>query len=74
MTLFSHTQSHPRVRGVCEVRECAEFDFVMLWGQVYKISIGAACRLSWPADRLVIQVLDDSTDLVIKVFIILGVC
>lgn len=52
----------------------AEFDFVMLWGQVYKISIGAACRLSWPADRLVIQVLDDSTDLVIKVFIILGVC
>lgn len=35
--------------------------------QVYKISIGAACGLSWPADRLVIQVLDDSTDPVIKV-------
>ncbi|GAB2285487.1 Glucomannan 4-beta-mannosyltransferase 2 [Dionaea muscipula] len=34
--------------------------------EVYKISIGAACRLSWPADRLVIQVLDDSTDPVIK--------
>ncbi|PIN10895.1 Glucomannan 4-beta-mannosyltransferase [Handroanthus impetiginosus] len=34
--------------------------------EVYKISIGAACNLSWPADRLVIQVLDDSTDLVIK--------
>lgn len=34
--------------------------------EVYKISIGAACGLSWPADRLVIQVLDDSTDLVIK--------
>ncbi|KAL0370153.1 UNVERIFIED_CONTAM: Glucomannan 4-beta-mannosyltransferase 2 [Sesamum angustifolium] len=33
---------------------------------VYKISIGAACNLSWPADRLVIQVLDDSTDFVIK--------
>ncbi|KAL8546823.1 hypothetical protein ACS0TY_006514 [Phlomoides rotata] len=28
---------------------------------VYKISIGAACNLSWPSDRLVIQVLDDST-------------
>ncbi|KAL7084869.1 hypothetical protein ACP275_14G248500 [Erythranthe tilingii] len=34
--------------------------------EVYKISIGAACNLSWPADRLVIQVLDDSTDLGIK--------
>lgn len=37
--------------------------------QVYKISIGAACNLSWPADRLVIQVLDDSTDPLIKVSI-----
>lgn len=35
--------------------------------QVYKLSIGAACNLSWPSDRLVIQVLDDSTDPVIKV-------
>lgn len=34
--------------------------------EVYKISIGAACNLSWPADRMVIQVLDDSTDPVIK--------
>ncbi|KAL8496442.1 hypothetical protein ACS0TY_020234 [Phlomoides rotata] len=34
--------------------------------EVYKISIGAACRLSWPSDRLVVQVLDDSTDPVIK--------
>ncbi|XP_051120539.1 glucomannan 4-beta-mannosyltransferase 2-like [Andrographis paniculata] len=34
--------------------------------EVYKISIGAACNLSWPADRLVIQVLDDSTDILIK--------
>ncbi|KAM6576251.1 hypothetical protein CsatB_028088 [Cannabis sativa] len=33
---------------------------------VYKVSIGAACGLSWPSDRLVIQVLDDSTDPVIK--------
>ncbi|KAJ1253918.1 hypothetical protein BS78_04G292700 [Paspalum vaginatum] len=30
--------------------------------QVYRLSIGAACGLSWPSDRLVIQVLDDSTD------------
>ncbi|KAJ4826121.1 Glucomannan 4-beta-mannosyltransferase 2 [Turnera subulata] len=34
--------------------------------EVYKLSIGAACNLSWPADRLVIQVLDDSTDASIK--------
>lgn len=34
--------------------------------EVYKLSIGAACGLSWPSDRLVIQVLDDSTDPVIK--------
>jgi hypothetical protein len=35
--------------------------------QVYQLSIGAACGLSWPSDRLVVQVLDDSTDPVIKV-------
>ncbi|KAI3793784.1 hypothetical protein L1987_36406 [Smallanthus sonchifolius] len=34
--------------------------------EVYQLSIGAACRLSWPSDRIVIQVLDDSTDPVIK--------
>jgi beta-mannan synthase len=36
--------------------------------QVYQLSIGAVCGLSWPADRLVVQVLDDSTDEVIKVY------
>jgi beta-mannan synthase len=35
--------------------------------QVYQLSIGAVCGLSWPSDRLVVQVLDDSTDEVIKV-------
>ena len=35
--------------------------------QVYQLSIGAACRLTWPVDRLIVQVLDDSTDAVIKV-------
>ncbi|KAK7341947.1 hypothetical protein VNO80_24888 [Phaseolus coccineus] len=34
--------------------------------EVYKVSIGAACNLSWPSERLVIQVLDDSTDPTIK--------
>ncbi|CAN1171542.1 Glucomannan 4-beta-mannosyltransferase 2 [Linum perenne] len=34
--------------------------------EVYKLSICAAANLSWPAERLVIQVLDDSTDPEIK--------
>lgn len=35
--------------------------------KVYKLSIGAACGLEWPPDRIIIQVLDDSTDPIIKV-------
>ncbi|XP_073010190.1 probable glucomannan 4-beta-mannosyltransferase 11 [Typha latifolia] len=31
--------------------------------EVYKLSIGAVCNLVWPSDRLIVQVLDDSTDL-----------
>ncbi|KAJ4977727.1 hypothetical protein NE237_008507 [Protea cynaroides] len=34
--------------------------------EVYQLSIGAACGLSWPSDRIIIQVLDDSTDAAIK--------
>ncbi|KAM0837603.1 hypothetical protein ACQ4PT_061536 [Festuca glaucescens] len=34
--------------------------------EVYHLSIGAVCGLSWPSDRLVVQVLDDSTDPIIK--------
>ncbi|RAL50667.1 hypothetical protein DM860_015814 [Cuscuta australis] len=34
--------------------------------EVYKLSIGAACGLSWPSDRFIVQVLDDSTDSTIK--------
>ncbi|CAL9093789.1 unnamed protein product [Musa acuminata var. zebrina] len=34
--------------------------------EVYQLSIGAACGLYWPSDRIIIQVLDDSTDPVIK--------
>ncbi|CAN6462480.1 unnamed protein product [Victoria cruziana] len=30
--------------------------------EVYRLSIGAACGLSWPSDKIIIQVLDDSTD------------
>ncbi|AQK52485.1 putative mannan synthase 7 [Zea mays] len=34
--------------------------------EVYKLSIGAACELEWPSERFMIQVLDDSTDPVVK--------
>ncbi|KAL1549352.1 Glucomannan 4-beta-mannosyltransferase 9 [Salvia divinorum] len=34
--------------------------------EVYQLSIGAACGLSWPSDRIIVQVLDDSTDSTIK--------
>ncbi|EAZ45755.1 hypothetical protein OsJ_30439 [Oryza sativa Japonica Group] len=34
--------------------------------QVYRLSIGAACGMTWPSDKLVIQVLDDSTDPAIR--------
>ncbi|KAI3914557.1 hypothetical protein MKW98_025965 [Papaver atlanticum] len=34
--------------------------------EVYQLSIGAACALSWPSDRIIIQVLDDSTNPDIK--------
>ncbi|KAF0912863.1 hypothetical protein E2562_019449 [Oryza meyeriana var. granulata] len=34
--------------------------------EVYKLSIGAACALTWPPDRITIQVLDDSIDPAIK--------
>lgn len=34
--------------------------------EVYHLSIGAVCGLTWPSDRLVVQVLDDSTDPIIK--------
>ncbi|XP_057984072.1 glucomannan 4-beta-mannosyltransferase 1-like isoform X2 [Malania oleifera] len=30
--------------------------------EVYKLSIGAACSLWWPSNRLIVQVLDDSTN------------
>ncbi|WVZ79333.1 hypothetical protein U9M48_026924 [Paspalum notatum var. saurae] len=34
--------------------------------EVYHVSIGAACGLSWPPHRIIVQVLDDSTDPVTK--------
>ncbi|XXG40568.1 hypothetical protein AAC387_Pa01g1251 [Persea americana] len=33
--------------------------------EVYRLSIGAACELSWPSDKIIIQVLDDSTNPII---------
>lgn len=41
--------------------------FFPLQVQDYKLSIGAACGLSWPSDRLIVQVLDDSTNEVLRI-------
>lgn len=35
--------------------------------QVYKLSIGVSCGLSWPSNRFIVQVLDDSTNETLKV-------
>lgn len=43
------------------------FSHTHIFKQVYQLSIGAACGLSWPSDRIIIQVLDDSTDPIVKV-------
>ncbi|WOK93564.1 hypothetical protein Cni_G02264 [Canna indica] len=43
-----------------------------IFSKVYKLSIGAACGLSWPLDRLIIQVLGDSTDPEIKNFLFIA--
>ncbi|KAM0936777.1 putative glucomannan 4-beta-mannosyltransferase [Dioscorea sansibarensis] len=37
--------------------------------EVYKLSIGAACGLAWPPDRFIVQVLDDSTDPIVKALV-----
>ncbi|RVW23289.1 Mannan synthase 1 [Vitis vinifera] len=37
--------------------------------EVYKLSIGAACSVSWPSDHFIIQVLDDSTNEALRVMV-----
>ncbi|XP_011094610.1 mannan synthase 1-like [Sesamum indicum] len=37
--------------------------------EVYKLSIGAVSALSWPSDRLIVQVLDDSTNEVLRTMV-----
>ncbi|XP_026427387.1 probable glucomannan 4-beta-mannosyltransferase 11 [Papaver somniferum] len=56
-----------------EVQKCtADYPMVLVQipmyneRKVYKLSIEAVCRLSWPSDRIIVQVLDDSTDPLIK--------
>ncbi|XP_040376429.1 probable glucomannan 4-beta-mannosyltransferase 6 [Oryza brachyantha] len=63
-----------RCDPVVEDKEAGSASFPMVLVQipmynekeVYQLSIGAACRLTWPADRLIVQVLDDSTDAIVK--------
>nr|XP_043607195.1 glucomannan 4-beta-mannosyltransferase 1-like [Erigeron canadensis] len=37
--------------------------------EVYKLSIGSVCSLKWPSDRLIVQVLDDSTNEVLRALV-----
>ncbi|XP_024985558.1 mannan synthase 1-like isoform X2 [Cynara cardunculus var. scolymus] len=37
--------------------------------EVYKLSIGAVCSLTWPSDRLIVQVLDDSTNEILRALV-----
>ncbi|KAJ0966592.1 hypothetical protein J5N97_023509 [Dioscorea zingiberensis] len=37
--------------------------------EVYRLSIGAACSLLWPSSKLVVQVLDDSTDTTLRALV-----
>ncbi|KAK9067274.1 hypothetical protein SSX86_014600 [Deinandra increscens subsp. villosa] len=37
--------------------------------EVYQQSIAAACQLDWPKDRILIQILDDSSDEVLQILI-----
>lgn len=68
--MFNEREVHKFCLGLdnvcfkCQGYVMVLFSMVM---QVYKMSIGAACKLSWPSDRIVIQVLDDSTDHTVKV-------
>ena len=52
----------------CNLPPCSNYMYFSI--QVYQLSIQAACGLSWPADRIIIQVLDDSTDQTTRVQII----
>ncbi|GJM84512.1 hypothetical protein PR202_ga00190 [Eleusine coracana subsp. coracana] len=62
----------PMPGGDVEARPEAEFPMVLVQipmyneREVYKLSIGAACALTWPPGRIIIQVLDDSTDPIVK--------
>ncbi|XP_054799656.1 xyloglucan glycosyltransferase 4 [Prosopis cineraria] len=52
----------------CDIEDPSNFPMVLVQipmcneREVYAQSIGAACQLDWPKDRILIQVLDDSND------------
>ncbi|KAI6700649.1 hypothetical protein NL676_014973 [Syzygium grande] len=54
--------------AACDIEDSSNFPMVLVQipmcneREVYAQSIGAACQLDWPKDRILIQVLDDSDD------------
>ncbi|XP_076887851.1 xyloglucan glycosyltransferase 4-like [Bidens hawaiensis] len=61
--------------GFCDVEKASTFPMVLVQipmcneREVYQQSIAAVCQLDWPKDRILIQVLDDSSDEVIQILI-----
>lgn len=58
-----------------DIEDCSSFPMVLVQmpmcneKEVYAQSISAACQLDWPKDRLLIQVLDDSSDEIAQILI-----
>lgn len=58
-----------------DIEDCSSFPMVLVQipmcneREVYAQSISAACQLDWPRDRILIQVLDDSSDDVVQLLI-----
>ncbi|KAJ9562693.1 hypothetical protein OSB04_007853 [Centaurea solstitialis] len=61
--------------GVWDVEDLESFPMVLVQipmcneREVYQQSIAAACQLDWPKDRILIQVLDDSSDELLQILI-----
>ncbi|XP_050225280.1 xyloglucan glycosyltransferase 4 [Mercurialis annua] len=66
----------PEINGdEYDVEDASSFPMVLVQipmcneREVYAQSIGAACQLDWPKDRILIQVLDDSSDANVQLLI-----
>ncbi|KAI3713202.1 hypothetical protein L1987_71775 [Smallanthus sonchifolius] len=66
----------PKIDGESyDIEDASSFPMVLVQipmcneREVYQQSIGSACQLDWPKDRILIQVLDDSSDELLQILI-----